>query len=464
MFTSSINNISLGTEKAAELYPSIEIAVASWPDNTLAIAARMLYEHRTDKDHILHFAYSPNVANCNKTTLLNLLESSSIKQNSVCFACGNSMPEQFEDFGNGWHEQQNLKDYLTNVLSVRGTVIVNEDQQKTLVCVQYMTLPLFHFLCALLPRYTPWLFKEAPLTEKETKLLFSLKEHSDTAFRTLVEEYMIESDFTDRYAQIQLKGFETRVYTHALEAQKNVYDSCADELQHWAEQEANTMKRMRAAATMMRGLKLSIKEAQDRDSAMASMFKGDKRLRFVSAEQDTLTFDVITNLEHFDPEVYEDIIANEDSYLFDKDYVDSSMHDVPYEDMKLVYDAVFSEDAPVHVDLLIGMRYCIDMNGMDVTNLVHVDYKPFDCIPNPHLEHYHCFGDHRRYIVEAMRNGNVEGAVAQCIASAGSVNVGEGPTMERFVGDLTSCEHKCFIMPDGTHCNMREAINWLKDA
>lgn len=455
MFSVAIRDVNLGSDEARSLYPMVDVQKDVWPDQSLAIAARMLYENRATSDNPVHFRYesftSPNKDNLNALF-------ASTPANAVIFAIMNAdFIAGFTPEGEGWDEQTDIQEYLKNELEFIGKLFINHEAQKTIVMAQYLSQPLFHFLCALMPRYTPWIFEKFPLTDDDIKLVFSLKESEPDAFKAIVEHYSLSSEFNRKYAKMRLANVEQNIYLRAYSNQEQQYTSLNDRLDEYHNREAETLRQMRDVSYMMRGIKQAMNEAKKGESELANLFATDKRLRFVESSDSSFTFDVISKLEFFDPEMYTDIVDNEDSYFFE--CLDSNISDkYDHDDIRSFYDAIFDSGA---IKLHMAARYKLDVDTLEVSTVSSARYRNDNCLPNPHIRHFNCLGDHHRYITENLRNANMAGAVMQCIVSAESLNVGEAPTMEHFIGDISSNSDKCFELPDGTMCNMSEAIDWL---
>ena len=129
---------------------------------------------------------------------------------------------------------------------------------------------------------------------------------------------------------------------------------------------------------------------------------------------------------------------------------------------KKLLDAIFGDEPVLRVK--ICAYYDMDVRG-DVDSMRRYRFQPNcnDYMPNPHLNHYNCLGNHRRYINDRLTDGDVVGAIEQCIASAKSLNIGEGATMEYFLHDLFQTSRKIIELPDHTSVNPSEALKWLKD-
>jgi hypothetical protein len=82
-------------------------------------------------------------------------------------------------------------------------------------------------------------------------------------------------------------------------------------------------------------------------------------------------------------------------------------------------------------------------------------------IPNPHLFFHNCLGQNAPAIVEALSEGDLTGAVAQCIAATANINIGEEPTVRPFLEKFLNTESKCLEFSDGTLCDPLEALEKL---
>jgi hypothetical protein len=209
----------------------------------------------------------------------------------------------------------------------------------------------------------------------------------------------------------------------------------------------------------MDGLLAQIR-AGSQNPEISEYFLCNKHLEPIGVDSTCLDFIVSCYLENFDIEMYNRISANFDGYMY-KGY--DTTCDAFLEDKvrKRFMDVIFCDDPLLKIKTCA--HYTIDTMGcVDACSHYKYPSKYFDMLPNMHIQKYGCLGDHRPLIDEALRNGDIIGAIEQCVCSAKSINVGESTTFSSLLAALFDCDaNKIIELPDGTSCTPEEALRWL---
>ena len=126
-----------------------------------------------------------------------------------------------------------------------------------------------------------------------------------------------------------------------------------------------------------------------------------------------------------------------------------------------IMDAIFSDDAVLKVKMC--SNYIIDLRGTcDATAGYRYGDEFIGYIPNPHIHRFACLGNYKPYINRAIRDGNLIGAIEQCVTSAKSLNFTEAHTVRYFLNDLFTSRYKVIVLPDGKEVTPVEALEYLK--
>ena len=138
---------------------------------------------------------------------------------------------------------------------------------------------------------------------------------------------------------------------------------------------------------------------------------------------DKLIFTIITDLINF----------NDDDWEKHKDgYFDTSFGS-EYEREFKVFDNIFTRKWTLIMEETVVLHTA---NG-NVRSLTDEDGRPYyHGVPNPHHEHYDCWGDNKTKIKSAFLSGNYVNAYMQIVSAVGGVNVVENVTMYHFFDDL----------------------------
>lgn len=128
-------------------------------------------------------------------------------------------------------------------------------------------------------------------------------------------------------------------------------------------------------------------------------------------------------------------------------------------------DAIFSNDPQFAIRMCAF--YEIDMSTASVGVISGYDYgdaRTKKYIPNPHLQRHACLGSYREPIRENLRRNNIIGAIQQCAASAGSVNLQEtNMTFKPFMASVFKSNNKILVDNEGNEYTVKEAIQKLKE-
>ena len=84
-------------------------------------------------------------------------------------------------------------------------------------------------------------------------------------------------------------------------------------------------------------------------------------------------------------------------------------------------------------------------------------------MPNPHIDVYGCMGNYLGTINNLLVERNYVAAIEQCIASAKSLNFGDGVVIGRFAEDIRRTGRSCIELPDGTMKTPKDAVRWLEE-
>ena len=179
----------------------------------------------------------------------------------------------------------------------------------------------------------------------------------------------------------------------------------------------------------------------------------------ISTSGMSFSFVVKCYLDSFDPDMYETMARNPQSHLFQGYSAPAQFRSV--EDKRLFLGAIFNEDPKLKVKICAYYQLDARGNSTSYSGYVYPD-ECRDRMPNPHLQYHNCLGNHQRYINDHILRGDMVRAVEQCVASAKSLNIGEGITARRFFGELMSSRNKVIELPDGTEVNAVDALAWLK--
>ena len=371
-------------------------------------------------------------------------------------------PENFVKKYPGWVRIEKVTNLFNRVFRV--DCYVNEEARESIVFADMMDMRKFHYLQCGALGFVPWYFdKEKGVTDLEMELHKALREKTSTQYEECIVKIATQYNLMEKRLRKLLDGFELRYERRALSETNNKIEEQISRLNDLNARISQCLEDKHNLEIRALGLEKKIADGNG-ESEILDLFLSNQNLILRQVDDSAMTFVVREELAFFDEETAKMLIGNERGYLYNPE-TDGSRY-IPKEDMKRFATAVF-------VDQTVKIRFCaayrFDMNG-GCQAISGYEYPP-ECdtyLPNPHIHHYHCLGAYSRYINELLAKHDYAGAICQCIASAKSLNLSEGPTMIKFMRSLygigSSTSAKKFVMlPDGTLATVKEACEWLKN-
>lgn len=358
-----------------------------------------------------------------------------------------------------YKEVSDIEMYMKRFM--RCVLFTSYDLNSTLILVDHLTLPKFHFLGSILPRYLPRYFEgEFKLDDEDKALVHALTLTSSNEFVRRVNEFSRRFDFRDASIDRVVRGVETDLFEKVLEGVKSKLIVLAAERERLLREYRENQKQTFDHRVRVEGLKGMIDSCSDEaDSELVSYFKANKGLIPIGKDGSSFSFVVNNYLSLFDPEVYNTIVNRDRSCMW-TDYSVVNADFSSRESRRILLDAIFGDEQKVKLKMC-GF-YCLYLDGcVDSCSGFNYPSESRDYLPNPHLQHYDCLGNYERMISERITAGDLLGAVTHCVSSTQSVNLAEGVTVSNLMGDLFSTGHKVIELPDGSSVSPSDALKWL---
>lgn len=337
-------------------------------------------------------------------------------------------------------------------------IFCNKERRAALIVVNTMDLRTWHALQCIIPPMLPKLFEGNPVTPEEFEVIRGLNSETEEAYLKAIKVLEQKIDFRGYQIKAVCGGVMKRV------AEQHIA-SINENISHIRLRMSELMNNYREQCRMLDEQNLSLsayilrKNAGGNDSELMEYLTHQSWFNPVEAKPEGFSFIVSTPIEYWDPDMYESIANNDDSFYWDdietSDFFDNEA------DRLMLLNAIFSHDPILKVRFVA--YYNLDTRGTIGTISGYgfpPEYK--DYMPNPHLFHYSCFGQHADLIQDRIHDGDLIGAVMQCKTSAASLNVGESPTMTHFLEELWCTNKKCIELPDGRCVNPEDALLFLK--
>ena len=354
---------------------------------------------------------------------------------------------------------------------LRARFYVNTEDYSAIVFIERIEIKKWHLLQSFLPRYFPTLFNDKPLTDDELKLLKSLTNRYAPAYEDCIEEITARFDFRTTQIRNVLTGFETHVERQKLLSVKQEIESVQyriDDFRVRFQQYYQDLERLRITELGLIEKLNRGNNDNDGDSELVEYFLCNKSLNLVSARNGLIEFIVSTVISNYDPDLFESIIKNRNSFFFQDCY---DNYGRKYENKELTDDRIELLMRAIFETQQLKLRVC----AVYYLNFETGDYGarrgyeyPTSILkthtPNQHIQHYACLGNNERIISEAMLNRDYIAAISACCASAGNMNMSESNTGTFFMTEICSNNPgKIIQMPDGTCMTPLDAVKWLEE-
>ena len=434
---------------------------------------RVLCGPRLKDGETVNFYYEPYVLAAEKDRAVVLPT-----ENAVLFA-GNPLCVEWESYMSivkpalikgGFEILEAPNEYFKNFTKQLLIAVNNHTHQTVIVTADDRSM--YHAqLLAALPLYVPWLFKDAPPSETEMrllKLLCNTKNGEFSFIDTMSNLFEISKSlgFTEWITLNRLKNmkrsfYETRLRELELELSnsigriKSIQDNLSREYAH-----RQTIDDDILATEQLKSTAKADDELIDYLSVCDNV-----SLTGISETTQAIRLTVDDTLEFYDDDEARRLVEDEESRFYHSFARTENMLTV--EDSKLLATAVFIDK---RIRLMLRGAYDLYLFGERIGGFVPGYIEPdeddrWNCdesLPNPHLHYYHCIGGYTNELFDALRDGNIIGAINLCIASTKSVNFREGPTVTHLAKDFSTPGRHCFVLPDGTTATAAEAVEFLK--
>ena len=364
--------------------------------------------------------------------------------------------EEFENVNPGYKKLEKITEFYRKAFPV--ACFLNEELKSIALFVEQMDYRRFHYLqCAIFPM-VPWYFDpKAGVAELEMSLVKSLMENTPDAYRDCIAKIYETFDFRSEVIRKKLSGFELRFIKDALAASEGQYHDITNRIADFNRRLGEELAKMTDLNFRIAGMRQKLEEGDGDDSEIMDYFLRNKNLTLIDSNGANVDFIVRAKLEYFDPEAAENAINNAHSLLYTRG------RNVNAADRKMLYKAIFIDNT---ISINVCAAFQLSING-GVNTRGHYSFgEEFNnCMPHPHIDEYNCMGDYLRIVNELMQRHDYIMALEQCIASARSLNFGDGTVLGHFINTLfdNSSRNRCLELPDGKVVNPTDAIKWLHE-
>lgn len=494
VFSTYLNELTLTNRTANNMFENItdyDDSISSGYDRSFIATLRALLANRfSEKHERLNFVLrNRNIRTAifdGGTTHLRMMEEITRgvhDHSTLCIVsyggaaskkCIEAISSGFTNTYVGWKELPELHAFIASSIRISGKkadmrFYINDELKSAAVFGEKINIKTWHLIQSLISKLLPWHFENSPLTDKERELVRSLTEGDscnedgtlkEPTYKTLIENIARNFDMRSFAIRSVLSGFELYSKKQRLSDTRRGIDETQRSININLRKYEELIEILDNQRITYAGLEAQIKNASE-ESEIMDYFMCNKHLYPIRTNGGSkLEFIASGYLTNFDPDMYETYAKNTSSYIYDE-FGDS--HDVFKDNTnrKLFLDAIFS-DSPI-LKIKMYAFYVIDLRGSVSTNREFSSHGEFDdYMPNPHLYFHSCIGNHKRYIEEALLQGDNIRAIEQCVCSASSVNIGEGATFPKLLRRLFRTDCRSVIeLPSGESVTPIQAFEWL---
>lgn len=342
---------------------------------------------------------------------------------------------------NGYKALSDVKEFFWSTNNKIVFPFVNEERKITFVFLEDDTTSV-HLALSVLPRLLPWL--GITLDEEKQQYLTALQAESYGVWCVLAKKYAQDHRFAAMIVEQKFQSMVDKIY----KAQIPKFEREINELNR---RYNDTLDDLSVIARKIRTAQENLymqKYNKDKDILGMQQLKdylvnaGDKvEIRDIDESSGEFVLLVKTYLSNWPVECIDAILDNEDSYMY-YDKADENNYDTEFDSdfskVRKFWEAIFINET---IKVRFYSKFSLDMFNFKVN--VYSKSSTSLCLDNsicnPHHYRFTCLGDWKTRIIEEMRHGTITDVINLCVASAGSLNIEESPTMEYFTHYIFKC-------------------------
>lgn len=360
----------------------------------------------------------------------------------------------------GYAYLKTLSEYITKQINRTVVCICDNAHHRTIVVTSTWIYSSIYLFASLIPALLPWAFVEEPATEDEVDLLITMANPNSghmawtSKFEVLTEQwYGLKNRLLDK----ALGGFENATYDNLLVK----YNSRIADLQSTLDSYIKGIKSYIKELDETRCILNSLENNRPQTGQLLEYFKGNSKLHLMDASDSSIVFVVCCYMDLFDPDVYQIIRENEQSYLYSGYSNGKQDGSLTKEELLTLLDGLFATE---RIKLKLCATWRLMTNGIDAISQSEYPLQFPDYLPNPHIQGYGCVGSFAQYLNGSIERGDYVMALDTACVDTGNVNLNDSVvTKSQFIPTIMNATGAIIELPDGTSVTTREAIKWLNE-
>ena len=370
--------------------------------------------------------------------------------------------EDIEAFGSiavpeGFNEATDVREFFSSKMLCR--MMINELTQTTIIMIVNMDMRKYHLVQCMIPRIVPWFFHNARLSVAERNLLYSLRERGKGAYEQSLNVLCDVDSFRQKHTAALLSSFKRR----GLEKQqRSIESSIRSNTQHVERLQndlLNYLRKINEDNFKLSGILTALNGDINTSDELSAFIAANRNIKLLNAETDGIYFIIRGHLDIFDSEAYRTMARNVNCWYWT--YGPRYGTFASRENKKRLLDAIFGPNPEFKLKTCGHFKLCGDYGEVSARSGYAFGPEYMDCYPNPHLYYNACLGAHRAPINKALQQGDLVGAVSQCISSVHSVNVTESASFKHIISDIFERTSPILDGPDGKSYTVEQAHDYL---
>ena len=410
--------------------------------------------HGCDDQRIASYVYDHICSDTRGLTLVTL--SGDDEANTKVFeASKNRFCDAYGD--SGWVRLVPVSDFFMKTCEV--LCFVNPKIKKSVLIVKGSDIRFVHCLQTASLVALPWYFNPKngdKVSDIELQLLNSLRERRSDSYLQILQTMADQIGFEEEFIRKTLVGIEEKYEQKRFDELKTEIESYMNKIQELRDRIGDIMKRVYDKNIEYSALDMKLSRGETTHD-LYDYFKCNKTLKLDDVRNETtVIYHVNDYISYFDENVIQTYIDNRYSVVYK--YVEEDK----VEAAKRLVTALF-------IDQTMKIRTCAAYQ-FDITGgfdaICHFDFgtDAINRMPNPHLQYHACIGDYQAPMYDCMQSRNYIGYIEQTIASAKTINFGDGIVVNELFSDLFGGKYgKCIELEDGRLMDVNEAMEYVME-
>lgn len=366
----------------------------------------------------------------------------------------------------GFKHRENVENIVKAKFSnVKCSVLYNENKNVVAIFTSNRGLDIYHLILSFLPLYYPNIYT-TPITkaDPEVKVLSTLSKATSIQFKEAISEALME--YADVFYRAQISGLLKVQHTQKINEATSKVATARDRMNELLERYKEACQKFKEAIIFKEGV-IKTETSTEEEEELVRYLCANKKIRNVKIVNGVISFTVATLLQQFSTDDWTILARNGNIFTgrYDNKALTGVFKDI--ENRKLLFNAIFSEDAKFEVKM--AGNYNINLRYNSLSSNKNFDYVGTDpmyenYLPNPHLKIFECLGQYQPRVVDALNRGDIITAFELCVFSAGSVDLCETEqTFRPLLGWIMNSDKKILRRYDGVDMTTAEALLWLID-